>query len=76
MLPNGLFCFTSIKPFLANSNEATKLDDKIDLLTILLLLSFGIKFKKFVHSVISPKIFCNLCIALSTEYNSEYAMVK
>ena len=32
-------------PFLANSNDATKLEDKIDLLTILLLLNLGIKFK-------------------------------
>ena len=55
--------------------EAKK-DDKMDLFTILLLFILGIKVKKFVHSVISPKIFFNLCIALSTEYNSENAMVK
>ena len=45
-----------MKPFFANSNDATKLEDKIDLLTILLLLNLGIKFKKFVHSFTSPKI--------------------
>ena len=65
-----------MKPFLANSNDATKLDDKIDLFTILLLFILGIKDKKFVHSVTSPKIFFNLWIALSTEYNSEKAIVK
>ena len=65
-----------MKPFFANSNDATKLDDKIDLFTILLLFILGITDKKFVHSVISPKIFFNLCIALSTEYNSEKAIVK
>ena len=63
-------------PFLANSKEATKLEDKIDLFNILLSLNFGIKFNKFVHSVTSPKIPFNLCIASSTEYNSEKVMLK
>ena len=56
MFPNGLFCFTSIKPFLANSNEATKLDDKIDLLIILLLFIFGITFKENCPDMRNTKV--------------------
>ena len=58
-------------PFLANSRDATKLEDKIDLFTILLPFNFGINFKKFVHCLTSPKILFNLFMALSTEYSSE-----
>jgi hypothetical protein len=64
MLPKLSSCFKSIKPFFDNSKEATKFDEMIDLLIVLLsLIKFGITCKKLVHSVILPKIFFNLFTA-------------
>ena len=54
--------------------EATLLIN--DLFTIGFCPNLGIKFIKFVHSFIEPKISCNLWIASSTEYNSEEFIVK
>ena len=76
MIAKGSFCLTSIKPFFANSNEATKLDEIEDLLTILFNPSLGIKFIKFVHSFKEPKIPFKRFIAWETEYNSEELIVN
>ena len=66
---------TSIKPFFANSNEATKLDEIEDLLTILFNPSFGIKFIKFVHSFKESKIGSLACDLLNI-YPSDVSIEK
>ena len=64
MFPKLSSCFKLIKPFFDNSKEATKLDEIMDLLIVLLaLIKFGITLKKLVHSVIFLKKPFNLLTA-------------